>query len=188
MTRKRPPNKNRKILIKKCACGCGLDFNSFDERNRLKKFVDQNHWAKYRWGKGFKISLKLRGRRNSTDTEFKSGMIPWNKGLIGADNPLWKENKTTPLRKLIRTHTKYKEWQLAIFEKDNYTCHICKVRGGKLSADHYPLTFHEIIIKENIVSLEEALINKLLWSLSNGRTLCISCHRQTPTWGRLKGG
>ena len=59
-------------------------------------------------------------------------------------------------------------WRKAVFEKDNYTCQICKIRGGILQADH---------IKPY------SIYRELRFELSNGRTLCVTCHKQTATYG-----
>ena len=83
----------------------------------------------------------------------------FNKRWRGADFP---EN----LR--LRNSKKYKNWRKLIWERDDYTCQICKQRGGKLNADH---------IKS------WAKYPELRFELSNGRTLCVDCHRKTDTWG-----
>lgn len=75
----------------------------------------------------------------------------------------------TPENKKIRKSFAYKLWREAIFTRDNYTCTQCHVRGGELNADHIkPFAFFP----------------DLRFSMENGRTLCIDCHRETPTWGR----
>ena len=61
------------------------------------------------------------------------------------------------------------QWTRAIFERDDFTCQACNQRGGKLQADH---------IKPYCLCSEEEK-----WSLNNGRTLCISCHKKTDTYG-----
>lgn len=93
-----------------------------------------------------------------TSTSFKQGLIPWNKG---------KGTKTKEVEKI--RHTKaYRDWRKAVFERDDYTCQICFKRGGVLNADHIkPFTHHK----------------ELRFSLENGRTLCIECHRKTDTYG-----
>ena len=79
----------------------------------------------------------------------KEGTKPWNdKGI-------------TPLRDKLRKTKKYKDWQLSILLKNNFTCQSCNERGGQLTADH---------IKPF------ALFPELRFDKSNGQTLCRKCH------------
>ena len=62
----------------------------------------------------------------------------------------------------------YREWRKQVFERDGYKCQHCPQVGGKLHADHIkPWSTHP----------------ELRYDVKNGRTLCVSCHRKTPTWG-----
>ena len=79
----------------------------------------------------------------------------------------WKGGKTEA-GKLFRNRIEYKRWRKAVFERDNYTCQLCGKRGGNLQADH---------IKSFAYFPEHRL------EIENGRTLCISCHRKTDTFG-----
>lgn len=81
---------------------------------------------------------------------------------IAQDNGISTENEK------VRRSKQYKEWRTAVFERDNYTCQLCGVRGGTLNADH---------IKPF------ALYKELRFQLNNGRTLCANCHKSTPTFG-----
>lgn len=79
------------------------------------------------------------------------------------------DNATRIERRRLMGQLEYKEWRTAVFKKDNYTCVFCKERGGEIQADHIkPWATHP----------------KLRYDIKNGRTLCIDCHRQTPTWGQ----
>lgn len=80
----------------------------------------------------------------------------------------WQGGKTAQ-RDRIRNSVEYKIWRTSVFQRDDYTCRKCKIRGGYLQADHIKPFAH---------------YPDLRFSLSNGRTLCIDCHRKTPTWGR----
>jgi len=89
--------------------------------------------------------------------------------LFGPDHPRWRGG---------HTRNKYggsicARWRKSVFERDNYRCVLCGVRCGEgkkivLQADH---------IKP------WALYPALRFDLNNGRTLCVNCHRKTPTYG-----
>ncbi|KKM01582.1 hypothetical protein LCGC14_1793010 [marine sediment metagenome] len=112
----------------------------------------------------------------SNQTSWKKGNIPWNKGrkskLSGENHYNWQGGKTEE-NKRIRNSFEYKEWRKAVFERDDYTCVLCWVRGGHIEADH-------------IKSFSQ--YPELRLELSNGRTLCQPCHRKTDNFkGRAKG-
>lgn len=95
----------------------------------------------------------------------------------GFRGPQWKGG-ITPERKILRESRRYKYWRKAIFERDNYSCQECGQKGGILQADH-------------IKSF--AFYPELRFSLENGRTLCVNCHRNSPNWGyraviKMRGG
>lgn len=87
--------------------------------------------------------------------------------LRGGHHPNWKGGLRVE-NKLIRQSLEYKNWRRSVFSRDDFTCVLCKVRGGKLEADH---------IKPF------SLFIALRFSLENGRTLCAPCHRETDTYG-----
>lgn len=113
-----------------------------------------------------------KGQRIGKNTEFKKGNIPWCKGkrnphVTGPKNPKWKGG-ITPEHQRIRLSPEMKAWRIAVFERDDYTCQFCFKRGVKLNADHIkPFALHP----------------ELRFELSNGRTLCVECHRTTDTYG-----
>lgn len=98
------------------------------------------------WLIGRKLSLLTRA--NMADAHSGSKTNFWKGGI-------------TPINKAIRAGLKYALWREAVFRRDNYTCVFCKVRGGRIEADH---------IKEF------AKYPELRFKLSNGRTLCRPCH------------
>lgn len=65
---------------------------------------------------------------------------------------------------------KYKAWRLAVFRRDGFKCRHCNRTGRhvRLEADHI---------------LPKSTHPQLMYKISNGRTLCRSCHRKTPTFG-----
>ena len=90
-----------------------------------------------------------------------------NNAKRGINHHNWKGG-ITPINKAIRNSSYYKEWRRAVFERDDYTCQFCGLRGVWLQADH-------------IKSF--ALFPKDRFEITNGRTLCINCHRNTDTYG-----
>lgn len=88
----------------------------------------------------------------------------------GEDNANWRGG-TSSERNRIQSTKEYKDWRKAVYERDGYKCVICKVdgNGSNLNADH-------------IKSFKD--YPNLRTTLSNGRTLCVDCHRKTPNYGR----
>jgi 5-methylcytosine-specific restriction endonuclease McrA len=68
----------------------------------------------------------------------------------------------------IRGTEEYKRWRLSVFQRDDYTCVFCGLRGVRIQADHI---------------LPYAAYPQHRLTLSNGRTLCVPCHKSTSTFG-----
>ena len=88
---------------------------------------------------------------------------------ISNSQPNKGKNKRSTENNLARRSVEYRMWRKAVFERDDYTCQHCNARGVELNADH---------IKPF------AVFKELRYELTNGRTLCVECHRKTPTWGK----
>jgi len=112
--------------------------------NHRKKISESNKGRKGYWmGKHFseehraKLSINARKPRN------KHG---------------YRSTENSRARRTIEMHS----WREAVFNRDNWTCFICRKRGGIINAHH----------------MESFSINKALRaSVENGVTLCITCHR-----------
>jgi len=87
---------------------------------------------------------------------------------LSGENSIWWKGGITPINEAMRKGTEYKQWRLSVFKRDNYTCQICSIRGGKLQADH---------IKPF------SLFKELRFDINNGRVLCVDCHKKTDTYG-----
>lgn len=90
-------------------------------------------------------------------------------------------NGNSSLYDQIRGSRKYRLWRKTIFERDHYMCQQCKQLGGELHADHI-VPFALIIFRLGIKTLTDAIFCTILWDINNGRTLCIACHKKTPTY------
>lgn len=101
----------------------------------------------------------------------------------GYKSHFWKGG-ITPVCNLIRKSAQYKEWRKAVFERDNYTCQVCNIKGRYLNVNHKK-QFSDILKDNSIKTLEDALICQELWNLDNGATVCIDCHYFI-TFGKIK--
>lgn len=169
-------------LIKKCL-SCSLPLSRKPKELagnwRNRNFCDPGCWykrnvglvklcencdSKIIWGKNFynkrfcsiRCVVKWREQQNFPNPHR-------NKFKSGNENPNWTGGVTSENEK-VRKSSIYKQWRKAVFERDNYTCQFCQKRGGELNADHI---------------LPFAFFTELRFELSNGRTLCVPCHRST---------
>lgn len=76
---------------------------------------------------------------------------------VGKKAPWERKNKD------YRKTKQYQEWRTKVFVRDNYTCQKCGQVGGELNAHHIKL-FSKFV--------------KLRYEVSNGQTLCVSCHKE----------
>lgn len=158
-------------MIKICL-RCGAEFypNSNSQKNCVscRKFI-----CKY-CGLEFDITGGKWNRKicsNACRSNFLMGKYPVNlKGKRGT-RPRTAHLKNKPKHDGVL----YSEWRMSVFKRDNFACVKCgktsnelKKIGIKICADHikpfcnYP---------------------ELRYELSNGRTLCATCHQQTETYG-----
>ena len=54
---------------------------------------------------------------------------------------------------------------------------LCGKSKCYLEVDHHPVTFAEIFKNNNITTFKEGMDCEKFWDTSNGRTLCLTCHR-----------
>lgn len=166
-------------MLKTCEF-CNVEFNA---RRSIIRFCGQSCSSKWRvknhplpascfkkgvsvWNKGIKMS-GMSGKRHSQETKEKMRLS--SSGPLSSN---WKGGITEENYR-IRRSKKYADWRTSVFIRDGYSCQSCGAKSSagnrvRLEADHIKpfATFPE-----------------LRFDLDNGRTLCASCHRKTPTWG-----
>lgn len=79
----------------------------------------------------------------------------------GENHPSWSGGYQNKPEQKLRKTSKYKRWRTSVFERDDYTCQICKARGVALHA-------HHIVF----VSVDPTKI----FDIDNGQTVCLPCH------------
>jgi hypothetical protein len=158
-----------------CSKSCANSANA--SRTRLANHVQQNGV----WNKGVKGCLA-----GGKSPHWKGGEVtivcihcstyfhvrPYRLKTAKYCSPLCRirhnDKGLTPANERVRKSAAYRAWRTLVFERDNYTCQNCFQRGGYLHADHIkPFAFFP----------------ELRLNVSNGRTLCIPCHKKTPTYG-----
>jgi len=83
--------------------------------------------------------------------------------MMGELNPMWKGGDSDKERR----NSAYKEWRIAVFERDGFICRRCGYFNG-CGAKRRDLNAHHIV--PWIESIE------LRYVVENGATLCVPCH------------
>lgn len=121
--------------------------------------------SKSLWSRpGFIEQFVARNRALPRTAQWRRRISEAQRGSRGNN---WQGGKTR-LKKRLQNSVEWKLWREAVFKRDNWTCRMCGVRGGVLHPDH---------IKPF------AYFASLRFDVDNGRTLCVPCHKLTPTYG-----
>ena len=124
-----------------------------------------------------KISQNRKGKDIGNSHGFTKGQEPWNKGIkYNVHNEEWREKVSKANsgsnhwnwkggigseNRIIRSSTKHKEWAKSVYKRDYWTCQECGYKGKQIIAHH-------------IKSWKDH--HDLRFEISNGITLCRSCH------------
>jgi len=175
-----PEWKRRKFCSKSCINKGRIPWNYYLKPIRCftcnKVFKPRLNNSKYCSRKccptEFKIGHKtwILGKHHSKETKRKISENHKRKDIkppCGKEKSYaWKGGVSKENLKLRRT-ARYRNWRKAVYERDDYTCRKCNKKGGKLHPHH---------IKD------WGRYPELRFKVSNGKTLCIPCHRQTDSY------
>lgn len=151
---------------------CGKDMRLEPAQVGRKKFCSKTCFYAGRvlsgtFKNGHPDLVPASSRGHSDETKSKMRDIQRRIVRRGFDHPLYTGYDKTERKKAASTF-EYRDWRNSVFKRDDYTCQCCGVRGGYLEADH---------IKPWVAFPE------LRYEVSNGRTLCKTCHLKQPTHG-----
>ncbi len=136
-------------------------------RDKLGKFVKGAKHPK-EWLGNFKgkkhsqstklsISKSMEGRTLKEDTKKKISASRQRISILE-----WKKYIKSEKQRL-RLSKKFMVWRKLVFERDNYVCQECKIKGKRLHPHH-------------IKSF--ANFSELRFDVNNGQTLCEDCHKK----------
>ncbi len=106
-------------------------------------------------GKPFEAIRKLHSNNRNVYCSLKCRNIGYHQ-YVAEKNPNWKGGK-----KQERSWVKYKEWRDAVFQRDDYRCRRCFLKGVELNAHH---------VKPWATNEDDR------FNVDNGLTLCFDCH------------
>lgn len=129
-----------------CLCSCGK-----------QKAINSRHL----------VNMKTSSCGCLRDEASRRNGVTGARKISGAKSHLYKPWLTDADRMFDRNFLEMRELRKAVLSRDNYTCGVCSVRGGKMVA-HHVFSWHD---------------NKLLrFETSNGETLCRNCHLMFHLW------
>jgi hypothetical protein len=98
-----------------------------------------------------------------------------SKKKLGINNNNWKGGIST-LYHNIRDSSRYNDWRIAIFERDNFCDWFSGVKGnGNLNAHHIE-PFSTLLERYDIQTFEQAMVCEALWNVDNGVTMIDTNH------------
>ena len=111
-------------------------------------------------------------RRKHSLTAKRLGIRP--PVYYGSNHPRWRGGLS---RDRHNHDSRYRQWREAVFVRDGYQCVFCGAHSRQ--GQHLRLEGDHIA--------PWALYPELRYDVNNGRTLCVACHEQTPTYkGRTR--
>lgn len=147
-------NSCRRVKVRKSRNGIPSSFKGRHHTKATRKLLSKLAKGRPGWFKGKHWSLEERERLSKTVSKVVAR---------GRRHYAWK-NGSAQRRKRVRESQPYKAWRTRVFFRDGFLCKSCgDARGGNLQAHHIkPYSSHP----------------KLRFDVSNGLTLCVTCHRK----------
>lgn len=189
--------KGRKLSEEtKTKIGDSLRGQHYHSQEFKDKLAERNRTLKPNLGKKHSPETIEKMRLNNKRANL--GKPAWNRGIFGLNKRSieWREKHSgknssnwrggiSGLNARIRIIPIYADWRFKVFFRDGFSCVLCKSHKN-LNADHIK-AFSLLLREFEIRSIRQAERCSELWDISNGRTLCFDCHRQTENYaGRCR--
>lgn len=156
----RPPRKEEtKKKISKSLMGNKICLGRKLSDETKQKIGDANRGLKRTEEQIKDISKRNTGLKRSEESKKRYSL-----SKMGTKNPWWNPNLTTEERTIKRNFIEYREWRLAVYRRDRYTCQICNDRVAAGLCAHHIMSY-----KDN---------EELRLDIDNGITLCKACHHE----------
>lgn len=162
-TREKMRQAKLKRVIFQCEqCQSKIELRPCEARNRKYCSMKCTYESPDYRTKRAKIGAEICRKREWTDEQREIV----GKRFAGENNANWKGG-ITPINAAARQTKEIRRWRKDVLNRDDYKCVGCG-SGEELHVDHIKpfATFPE-----------------LRADIENGRTLCVDCHRATPTYG-----
>lgn len=159
-----------------------------NNKDRARKISEANKGKVWTEEHRIKISKALTGKpKSEIHRQHISENSPW-KGKYREQAPNWQGGRN-PLSNSIWGLPESTIWRNSVFGRDNYICQECGSKGNL--EPHHIKEFSKILteflqlyayldpVKDKEKLLELAKTYKPFWEVSNGKTLCYTCHGKT---------
>jgi len=136
-----------------------------------------------------KIFYRRKGHMNRSKNVYCSALCVANfQSTLRREKAFnWKGGRNS-LRQLLREMPENRQWIAQVLKNDNFVCQECGCTGGQLEA-HHKIHFSALVnqflkqynqfspLEDCEILVRIAINYELFWDVSNGKTLCKSCHR-----------
>lgn len=123
----------------------------------------RGHRTKEQWAvaKFCSVACSIKSKEGVARPDLIASFAKIRKRHIGETHWNWKGG-ISDSEKALRNTPRYHAWRKAVYQRDNWTCQVCKVK------QKHPIAHHIKFFSD---------YPELRYDVDNGMTLCRSCHK-----------